>query len=94
MPCGDLTNLSRGGGYECDEYNPVTVHYKTLYIYSLLNPIRDFPWDRRTTWVRRYYNIHKGADVYCTTNTSSYVHVRTNNLTSQVTRLSEVSDPK
>jgi hypothetical protein len=64
----------------------------TLYIYSLLNPIRAFPSDGRTTWVRRYCNIHKGFDAYCTTNTSWYVQVRTFNLTSHMTRLSEFSN--
>jgi hypothetical protein len=33
----DLTNLSRGGGYECDEYCLETIHCMTLYKYSLLN---------------------------------------------------------
>jgi hypothetical protein len=33
-PSAGLINLSRGGGYECDEYNHVTVHYKILYKYS------------------------------------------------------------
>jgi hypothetical protein len=61
-------------------------------MYLLLIPIRAFPLDGRTTWVRRYCNIHKGFDAYCTTITSRYVHVRTVNLTSQKTRLSEVSD--
>jgi hypothetical protein len=61
-------------------------------MYSLLIPIRAFPSDGRTTWVRRYCNISKGFDAYCTTITSRYVHVRTVNLTSQMTRLSEVSD--
>jgi hypothetical protein len=61
-------------------------------MYSLLIPIRAFPSDGRTTWVRRYGNIHKGFDAYCMTNTSWYVHVRTINLTSQMTRLSEFSD--
>jgi hypothetical protein len=28
----------------------------TLYKYSLLNPIRAFPSEGRTTWVRRYCN--------------------------------------
>jgi hypothetical protein len=76
----------------CDEYSPVTLHYMTLYMYSLLNPIRTFPSDGCKTWVRRYFNIHKGFDAYCTTNTSWYVQVRTVNLISQMTRLSEVSD--
>jgi hypothetical protein len=31
-----LINMSRGGGHECDEYYHVTVHYMTLYMYSLL----------------------------------------------------------
>jgi hypothetical protein len=44
------------------------------------------------TWVRRYCNIHKGADAYYTTTTSRYVQVRTANLTSQMTRLSEFYD--
>jgi hypothetical protein len=44
------------------------------------------------TWVRRYCNIHKGVDAYSTTSTSRYVHVRTVNLTSHMTRLSEFSD--
>jgi hypothetical protein len=76
----------------CDEYCHATLHCMTLYMYSLLIPIRAFPSDARTTWVRRYYNIHKGYDAYCTTITSWYVQVRTYNLTSQKTRLSEVSN--
>jgi hypothetical protein len=63
-----------------------------LYMYSLLIPIRAFPSDGRTTWVRRYCNIRKGYDAYYTTNTSWYVHVRRVNLTSHMTRLSEVSN--
>jgi hypothetical protein len=59
----------------CDEYNHATLHCMTLYMYSLLIPIRTFPSDGRTTWVRRYSDIHKGFDAYCTTNTSWYVHV-------------------
>jgi hypothetical protein len=61
-------------------------------MYSLLIPIRAFPLDGRTTWVRRYCNIYKGTDAYSTTNTYWYVQVRTINLTSQMTRLSEFSD--
>jgi hypothetical protein len=76
----------------CDEYSHATVHCRTLYRYSLLIPIRAFPSDGGTTWVRRYCNIHKGSDAYCTTNTSWYVQVRTLNLTSQMTRLSEFSN--
>jgi hypothetical protein len=74
---------------ECDEYIHATIHCMTLYMYSLLIPIRGFPSDGRTTWVRRYCNISKGHDAYCMTSTSGYVHVRTVNLTSQMTRLSE-----
>jgi hypothetical protein len=61
-------------------------------MFSLLIPIRAFPSNGRTTWVRHYCNIHMGFDAYCTTNTSWYVHVRTVNLTSEMTRLSEFSD--
>jgi hypothetical protein len=61
-------------------------------MYSFLIQIRAFPSDGRTTWVRRYYNMHKGSNAYYTTNTSWYVHVRTVNLTSQMTRLSEFSN--
>jgi hypothetical protein len=57
MPRGGLTDLSRGGGDECDEYSPATIHYMTLYMYSLLIPIRDFPSEGRTTWVRRYCKL-------------------------------------
>jgi hypothetical protein len=64
----------------------------TLYRYLLLIPNRAFPTDGRTMWVRRYCNISKDSDAYCTTNTFRYVHVRTDNLTSHKTRLSEVSD--
>jgi hypothetical protein len=78
----------------CDEYNHATIHYRTLYMYSLLISIRDFPSDGRSTWVRRYCNISKGSDAYCTTSNSRYVKVRTLNLTSQMTRLSEVSNAK
>jgi hypothetical protein len=63
-------------------------------MYSLLIPIRAFPSDGCTTWVRRYCNISMDSDAYCTTNTSRYVQVRTINLTSHITRLSEVSDAK
>jgi hypothetical protein len=38
----------------CDEYSHLTIHYMTLYRYSLLIPIRAFPTEGRTTWVRRY----------------------------------------
>jgi hypothetical protein len=41
----------------CDEYNHVKVHYIKLYKYSLLNTIRAFPSEGRTTWVRRYNNL-------------------------------------
>jgi hypothetical protein len=75
-----------------DEYRPTTVHCSTWYMCSLLIPIRAFPSDGRTTWVRRNCNIHKGSYAYCTTSTSRYAHVRTVNLTSHMTRLSEVSD--
>jgi hypothetical protein len=92
MPRGGLTNLVRGGVYECDEYSHVTIHYMTLHMYSLLIPIRAFPSEGRTTYVRRYYNIRKGSDAYYTTNTSWYVQVSTINQTSQMTRLSEVSN--
>jgi hypothetical protein len=61
-------------------------------MYSLLILIRAFHRTDVQTWVRRYYNIHKGANAYCTTITSRYVHVRTVNLTSQMTRLSKFSD--
>jgi hypothetical protein len=61
-------------------------------MYSLLIPIRAFPSDGSTMWVRRYCNVSKGSDAYCTTSTSRYVHVRILNLTSRMTRLSEVSD--
>jgi hypothetical protein len=77
---------------KCDEYSHATVHYITLYKYSLLIQIRAFSSDGCTTWVRRYCNISKGFDAYCTTSTSRYVLVRTVNLTSQMTRLSEVSN--
>jgi hypothetical protein len=76
----------------CDAYTHATVHCRIVYKYSLLIPIRAFPSDGRTTWVRRYCNIHKGFDAYCTTNTFWYVQVLTINLTSHMTRLSEVSD--
>jgi hypothetical protein len=39
--------MSRGGGYECDEYILATIHCMTLYMYSLLIPIRAFPSDGR-----------------------------------------------
>jgi hypothetical protein len=39
----------------CDEYSPATVYCSTLYMYSLLIPIRDFPSDGRTTWVRAIF---------------------------------------
>jgi hypothetical protein len=55
-------------------------------MYSLLIPIRAFPSEGRTTWVRRYWNISKGSDAYCTASTSRDVHVRTDNLTSHTTR--------
>jgi hypothetical protein len=32
----DLIDLLRGGGYECDVYNDVTLHHMTLYMHSLL----------------------------------------------------------
>jgi hypothetical protein len=83
-PRGGLKDLSRGGGYEYDEYSLATVHYMTLYMYSLLIPIRAFPSEGRTTWVSRYSNISKGSDAYYTTITSRYVHVRTFHLTSQM----------
>jgi hypothetical protein len=91
---------SKSGGSEgenpklasCDEYSHATVHCMTLYMYSLLIPILDFPSDGRTTWVRRYCNIQKGFDAYSTTNTLWYVQVRTVNLTSEMTRLSKFYD--
>jgi hypothetical protein len=33
----------------------------TLYIYSLLIPIRAFPSEGRTTWVRRYSNLARAV---------------------------------
>jgi hypothetical protein len=75
----------------CDEYSPATVHCKTLYMYSLLIPIRAFPSEGRTTWVRHYCNISKGSNAYCTTSTSRYVQVRIVNLTSQITRQARFS---
>jgi hypothetical protein len=59
-----------------------TVHYMTLYMYSLVILVRAFPSDGRTTWVRRYCNIRKGFDAYFTTSTSQHVQVRTFNITS------------
>jgi hypothetical protein len=50
-------DLSRRGGYECDECSHATIHCKTLYMYSLLIPIRAFPSEGRTLWVRRYCNL-------------------------------------
>jgi hypothetical protein len=41
----------------CDEYILATVHCMTLYIYSLLYPIRAFPSEGRTSWVRRYCSL-------------------------------------
>jgi hypothetical protein len=73
-------------GRSCDKYSHATVHYKTLYMYSLQIPIRTFPSEGRTTWVRRYCNISKGFDAYCTAITSQYVLIRTMNLISQMTR--------
>jgi hypothetical protein len=70
----------------CDEYIPTTIHCMTLYRYSLLIPISAFPSEGRTTWVRRYSNVSKGSHAYRTTSTSRYLHVRTVNLTSQMTR--------
>jgi hypothetical protein len=55
-------------------------------MYSLLIQTRAFPSEGRTTWVRRYCNISKGSNAYCTTSTSRYVQVRTVSLTSQMTR--------
>jgi hypothetical protein len=69
-----------------DEYSHATIHCKTLYKYSLLILIRAFPSEGRTTWVRRYCNISKGSNAYCTTCTSRYVLVRTVNLTCEMTR--------
>jgi hypothetical protein len=43
----------------CDEYIHANVHCRTLYMYSLLIPIRDFPSEGRTKWVRRYSNLAK-----------------------------------
>jgi hypothetical protein len=42
---------------KCDEYSNATVHYIKLYKYSLLNPIRAFPSEGRTSWVRQYCNL-------------------------------------
>jgi hypothetical protein len=50
-------DLSRGGGYECDEYIHASLHCMALYMYSLLIPTRAFPSEGRTTWVRRYCNL-------------------------------------
>jgi hypothetical protein len=41
----------------CDECDPATIHRKTVYMYSLLFPIRAFPSEGRTSWVRRYCNL-------------------------------------
>jgi hypothetical protein len=43
----------------CDEYSHATVHYMTLYTYSLLITIRAFPSEGRTAWVRRYCNLER-----------------------------------
>jgi hypothetical protein len=81
-----LASITKSIQRFCDEYCPAIVHYKTLYMFSLLIPIRAFPSEGRTTWVCRYCNISKGSCAYCTTITSRYVQVRTVNLTSQMTR--------
>jgi hypothetical protein len=44
-------------GRVCDECNLVKVHYGTLYMYLLLIPVRAFPSEGCTTWVRRYCNL-------------------------------------
>jgi hypothetical protein len=57
-----VKDLSRGGGYECDEYNPATVHCRTLYMYSLLIPIRAFSSDGRTHMGTSLLQYSLGAD--------------------------------
>jgi hypothetical protein len=53
-------HMSRGGGYECDEYSPSTLHFITLYKYSLLVPFVLF---HRYDVLRGYVTIaiSKGA---------------------------------
>jgi hypothetical protein len=60
----------------------------TLYKYSLLIPIRAFPSEGRTAWVRRYCNLAMRVlrRIVLPINTSMYVQVRKVNLTSQITR--------
>jgi hypothetical protein len=58
FPCPFCVSLASPCSFApCDEYNHVTVHRMTLYMYSLLNPIRAFPSEGRTSWVRRYRNL-------------------------------------
>jgi hypothetical protein len=42
------STINLDGSY-CDEYSHATVHFRTLYKYSLLISIRAFPSDGRTT---------------------------------------------
>jgi hypothetical protein len=75
-----LVDMSRWGGYE---YSHVTVHYKTLYKYSLLLQFVLFHRkDVLRGWLRRYCKSSKGTYAYCTTSTSHYVHVCTFNFSS------------
>jgi hypothetical protein len=51
---GGVRGLSRNHTCQiCDDYSLATVHCRTLYMYSLLIPIRAFPSEGRSTWVRR-----------------------------------------
>jgi hypothetical protein len=77
----------------CDEYSHATIRYMTLYMYSLLVPIRD-SYSAGTSPPQ----LNKGFDAYCTISTSRYAQVRIVKLTNHTTRrtrspmLNEVSN--
>jgi hypothetical protein len=79
------TYLSRGGGYEYDEYCYATIHCMTFNMYSLL--IWSVLFHRKD--VLRVYvaiAISEGNVLYNAPSTSRYVQWRTINLTSYTTR--------
>jgi hypothetical protein len=67
-----LNKLSRGEGYECDEYCHVTIHNMTLYMYAL--PILTvLCYGKDVMRLRRHCNLARGR---CTLMFNKYLQVR------------------
>jgi hypothetical protein len=83
--------LSREGGYECDEYcHATTVHYMKVQV-LVTNFNQCFSIGRTYNVGTSVLQFSKGSNAYSITNTSRYVQVRTFNLTSETTRQTRFS---